>query len=173
MYVNGKTETMFSIPMGGYHFSLAIASQFNISLESAELLKEEKGKLLFESYEEKEESIELAVDSLYLSRKFFIQTLESKAEELLGQIKERLVHQKLMDKISLGFLFTGGTSKLPGFTQLASFHLGGQVSHPNNLYDNFKQTNNFSLIQQAYLEDKLKIQKSKFSSKWFLWRDLF
>ena len=86
MYLDGKTEKMFSIPIGGRHFSLELASQFNIPLESAELLKETKGKLLFNSYEG-EDSVELEELSLYLSRKVFIQTLEKTAERLLNQIK--------------------------------------------------------------------------------------
>jgi len=79
-----------------------------------------------------------------------------------------------VDKISSGFLFTGGTAYLSGFLELASFHLGGPPAfHPQNLYGNFKQTNNLALIQQAYLEDKLTIPKQHFVSKRPVWKDLF
>jgi len=173
VYLDGKTEKIFSIPIGGHHFSSDLASQFNIPLESAELLKETKGKLLFNSHEE-EESVELEKLSLYLSRKVFIQTLEKTAEKLLNQIKTVLVREQLVDKISSGFLFTGGTAYLSGFLELASFHLGGPPAfHPQNLYGNFKQTNNLALIQQAYLEDKLTIPKQHFVSKRPVWKDLF
>ena len=173
VYHNGKTELMFSLPIGGERFSSDLASQFNISIEEVELLKETKGKLLFQSYEEKEDSIELRNGSTYLSHKLFVQTLEKTAEELLKQIKDVLIHKKLIEKLSSGFLFTGGTAYMPGFMELASFYLGGQVSHPKNLYENFKQTNNFALIQQAYLEDQLKNYKQNFSSKRSVWRELF
>ena len=173
VYFNGETSAMFSIPIGGEHFSLALTQQFNISIEESEILKETKGKLLFQSYEEEEDSIEVGNGSLYLSHKLFTQTLERTAENFFKQIKNALSHYKLLEKISSGFLFTGGTAYMPGFNELAGFYLGGQVSHPKNLYENFKQTNNFALIQQAYLEDKLKNQKQKFSSKRMVWRELF
>ena len=172
VYINGKIEKMFFIPIGGHHFSLDLASQFNIPLEEAELLKETKGQLLFGSYEEKD-SIELPNTSVYLSRKLFVQTLEKTAEKLFDQIKAELIHHKLMEKVSSGFIFTGGTACLPGFTELASFYLGRQVSHPKNLYENFKQTNNFALIQQAYLENQFKAPKQNVASKWAIWRELF
>lgn len=172
VYYNGKTEKMFSIPMGGYHFSSALASQFNLPLEEAELLKETKGKLFFNSYDEKN-SIEAVSASLYFSRKLFTQVLEKTAEELLEKIKTMLIHHNLMEKISSGFIFTGGTTGLPGFIELASFSLGGQVSHPKKMYENYKQTSNFALVQQAYLENKLKVQKQNYSSKWSVWRELF
>ena len=172
VYLNGKIEKMFLIPMGGKNFSQALASQFNIPMEEVEFLKEKEGQLLFGSYEEGD-SIEAVNTSLYLSRKLFVQTLEKTAENLLEKIKSVMIHQKFMDKISSGFIFTGGTAYLPGFTELASFYLGGQVSHPEKLYEDFKQTHNLALIQQAYLENKLKPIKPNFSGKWSVWKELF
>ena len=172
VYIKGKIEKMFSIPIGGNHFSLDLVSQFNIPLEEAERLKETKGQLLFGSYAEKD-SIELTNASVYLSRKLFAQTLEKTAERLIEQIKSELVHHKLMEKISSGFIFTGGTAYLQGFTELASFYLGKPVSHPKNLYENFKQTNNFALIQQAYSENQFKAPKQNGAPKWAIWRELF
>lgn len=172
VYLNGKTEKMFCIPIGGRDFSLALADQFNIPLEEAELLKEKEGQLLFGSYEEGN-SIEAENSSLYLSRKLFVQTLEKTAENLLDKIKGKLEQHQLMEKISSGFLWTGGTAYLPGFTKLAGFYLGGPSSHPQNLYEDFKQTNNFALVQQAYLENKLKTPKQNFTGRRSIWRDLF
>ena len=173
VYKGGKTEEMFVVDMGGHDFSLALAEQFNIPLESADRLKEEQGQIFLKSYEGEGDTIELAALSLYLSRPLFIQTLEKTAEKLFEKIKMKLVHKQLMDKISSGFIFTGGTAYLPGFTDLAGFCLGGQAFHPKNLYENFKQTNNLALIQQAYLENKLKTVKQSFSKKWSVLRDLF
>ncbi len=50
---------------------------------------------------------------------------------------------------------------------------GAPAFHPQNLYGNFKSTNNLALIQQAYLENKLAIPKQDAVSKWPVWRDLF
>lgn len=172
VYLNGKIKKMFSIPMGGCHLSQALANQFDLSLESADLLKKQKGQLFSSSYESSD-SIEWVKSSLYLSYKVLIQTLDKSVEQLLEQIKDKLVYEKLADKISSGFIFTGGTAYIPGFTELAGFYLGGAVSHPKNLYDHFTQTNNFALIQQAYLEQKLKIPKQNFFGKQLAWTELF
>lgn len=172
-YHEGKASVMIAIPTGGDHFSEELANQFHISKEEAENLKEEKGHLLFQNHEGEEESIETSNGSLYLSKKLFSQTLEKTAEKLLQQIKEALNHYKLFDQMASGFLFTGSTAYLPGFIELAGFHLGGSVSHPQNNYENFKQTNNFALIEQAYLEDKLTRPKQNFSSRRRAWRELF
>ena len=172
VYFNGKTEKMFSIPMGGYHFSESLASQFNISLESADFLKETEGGVFFNSYKD-EDSIELSSASLYLSRRAFVRNLEKTAEKFLDKIKTTLIQEELMEKITSGFLFTGGTTCLLGFTDMASFYLDRPVSCPKNLYENFKQTNNFSLIQQAYLEDRVVIPKESFASKLSVWKELF
>ena len=172
VYLNNKIENLFIIPLGGHHFSQALARQFNISLESAELLKETKAQLLFGSHGA-EKSIEVPHSSLYLSQKIFAQTLEKTAENILNQIKERLKNTKLMEKLSSGFVWTGKTAYLPGFKELAGFHLGGPVSHPKKSYPNFNQTNNFTLIQQAYLENKLKVQRQNTGGKWSVLKELF
>ncbi len=171
VYLNGRTEKMFIIPIGGYHFSQDLASQFNLSLESAERLKEAKGQLIFNSYAE-ENSIEWE-ESLYLSRKIFSQTLEKTAEKLLDQIKAQVEPDKLIDKISSGFVFTGGTAFLPGFKELSDFCLGGPVKLAKNMYENFRQTNNWALAEQAYLENHTTVPKQNFHSKKFVWKDLF
>ena len=172
-YHKGKALAMISIPIGGDHFTEALANQFHIPKEEAEYLKETKGNLLIQTFDQEEASLEVSNGSLYLSRKLFSQTLEKAAEKLLQKIKESLDHYKLLDQMSSGFLFTGSTAYLPGFTELAGFHLGGPVSHPTNKYENFKQTNNFTLIEQAYLENKLNRPKQNLPYKRWAWRELF
>ena len=171
-YSKGKAIVMTSIPIGGDHFTKALADQFHISKEEAEDLKERKGSFL-QTYPQKEESIEASNGSLYLSRKLFNQTLEKTAEKLLQKIKESLESYKLFDQLASGFLFTGSTAYLPGFVELAGFYLGGPVSHPKNKYESFKPDCNFTLIEQAYLENKLHFPKQTFSSQRRAWRELF
>ena len=174
VYFDNKIDMMFSIPIGGEHFSLDLTSKFNIPLEDAELLKNNEGTLFFQPYEGKEETIDFGNGSLYLSKKIFTQTLEKTAEKLLNQIKSTLIHYKLLEKVSSGFLFTGNTAYIPGFNELASFYLEKPISHPNNFYESFKQMNNWALVQQMYLENNLTNQPQRFSSKRrFFWKELF
>ena len=171
VFLDGQIEVLFSIPLGGWHFSFDLSSQFNISVLQADFLKETKARLFSKSHKADEESIELEGESLYLSRKLFIQTLEKTAERLLQKIKSSLSEKNIMGKIQEGFIFTGGTACIPGFSELAGFVLGKPARPPQNLYENFKQTNALALIQQAYLENKL--TKQSFSSNPFVWRELF
>lgn len=172
VYVGGKISSMFCIPTGGSHFTSALADQFNIPFEEAESLKEKEGRLLFGSYEEGD-SIEAENSSLYLSRRLFTQTLEKAVEHLLGKIKMELTRQGLLEKISSGFLWTGGTANLPGFMELAGFYFGGRASHPEKLYKDFKCNGNFALIQQAYSEGTLKTPGQNFTGRRFVWSELF
>lgn len=172
VYHKGKTVKMFSIPIGGYHFSAALCTQFNISLEMAEQLKETQGQLLFSSYEKGEAPITANKD-LYLSRKLFIQVLEKTTEKLLEQIKQTLTSHNLIKYLSSGFMFSGGTSSIKGFTEFSSFYLGKPVSHPHKIYEKFKPENNLALVQQAYLENKFTIPKQISSARWFVLRELF
>ena len=172
VYHKGKTAKMFTIPLGGYHFSTALCSQFNISLEMAEHLKETKGQLLFSSYDKEDPPITAKKD-LYLSRKLFIQTLEKTAEELLEQIKHTLTSNQLIKCLSSGFMFSGGTAYIKGFLEFASFSLGKPVAHPQKIYEDFKTANNLALIQQAYLENQGITPKHSASSRWSVLRELF
>lgn len=172
VYLKGKTKKMFSIPIGGYHFSQALSSQLGISLEDAEFLKETKGQILAGN-SELEGSLQIENTSLYVSQKVFVQILEKTAKELLEQIKRVLIQDQLIDKISSGFVFTGGTSYLSGFLEMAGLYLKYKVCHPVQWYENPVSTNNLALIQQAYLEQEIKDSGQNLVKKSFVWRELF
>ena len=165
VYADGKTQKMLSLPLGGKDLSQGLASKFNISIEEAELLKEQHGQL-FCNFSNEES---LPAHNLYISRKLFIETLQKLSEELLNKIKQQLSEAQLMDKLSSGFIFTGGTSELPGFKDLASLCLGKPVCFPEKIYPEFKQVNNFALVQQIYSDNKRQVFKQKRS----VWRELF
>ena len=173
VYLNNKIEDMFFIPMGAYHLSQFLSSQFNLSFELAEDLKNSSAELLFNTYIQEEEPLETPQADLYISRKAFSNSLEKISEQLLEKIKLKLSSKDLLDKISSGFIFTGATSYIKGFIKLAEFYLGKSVCRPQQLYDNFKVTNNFALLQQTYVENKLYHSKQRALSKWFVLKELF
>ena len=173
VYLNNKIEDIFSIPMGAWHLTQFLSSQFNLSFEQAESLKHSSAEFLFNSYIQKESALETPQTNLYISRKAFSKSLEKSLELILSQIQSRLSSKNLMDKISSGFIFTGQTSYIKGFIELAEFYLGRPACHPRPFYDNFKVTNAFALLQQAYAENKLYHSKQKTRSKWSALRELF
>ena len=173
VYLNHKVEDMFSIPIGAYHLTQFLRAQFNLSFELAENLKNSSAELLFSSYAQNEEPLETPQDNLYISRKAFSKILEKAVEKILEEVKLKLRDKNLLDKISSGFIFTGESSYIKGFIKLAEFYLGRPVSQPQPCYDNFKITNIFTLLQQAFLEDKLYQNKQNSLSKWSILKELF
>ena len=88
-------------------------------------------------------------------------------------LKLELEKTECLDKVSSGFIFTGATSYIKGFIELAGFYLGGPVTHPTSSYEDFKVANNFSLLQQAYAENKLYHLRQNSLSKWSVLKELF
>ncbi|MCZ0932454.1 MAG: cell division protein FtsA [Oligoflexia bacterium] len=173
VYLNNKIEDMFFIPIGAYHLSQFLSSQFNLSFELAEDLKNSSAELLFNAYIQEEEPLETPQANLYISRKAFSDSLEKISEKLLEEVKLKLAPKDLLNKISSGFIFTGATAYIKGFIELAEFYLGRPACHPQQFYNNFKVTNNFALLQQAYVENKLYHSKQNSLSKWSILRELF
>ncbi|MDE0092561.1 MAG: hypothetical protein OXN83_04680 [Oligoflexia bacterium] len=171
VYLNNKIEDMFYLPIGGYHFSQALSSQLNISFEIAEDLKDSSADFLYNACNK--ESLEISQANLYISRKAFSESLKKISENLLREIKLKLIEKEQLDKMSSGFIFTGMTSYIKGFVELASFYLGRPVCHPQQLYENFKMTNNFTLLQQAYTEKKLYDEKQNSLSRWSVLKEFF
>ncbi|MCY4321872.1 MAG: hypothetical protein OXC37_05695 [Bdellovibrionaceae bacterium] len=172
VYLNHKIEDMFSIPIGAYHLTQFLSSQFNLSFELAESLKHNSSEFLLNTYSQGEEPLETSQDNLYISRKAFSSSLEQALSKILEEVKLRLSKQ-LLDSISSGFIFTGETAYIKGFTDWAEFYLGKPVCVPQNTYDNFKSTNCFTLLQQAYLDNKIYYPKQNSFSKWSVLKELF
>ena len=173
LYLNNKIEDLFSIPIGSYDLSQTLSSEFNISFELAEDLKRNSGELLFNSYNQSDEPLETSQPGLYISRNSFSKNLEEMSSKLLEEIKLKCMNKALLEKIQSGFVFNGATAYIKGFIKLAEFHLGQPVNYPKKMYNNFRVTNNFALLQQAYLENKLYHYKENSSSKWSILRELF
>lgn len=173
VYVNNKIESLFSIPLGAYHLSQNLSSQFNFSFELAEDLKNRSAELLFNSYSQSDEPLETLQENLYISRKAFSNSLEKMSSKILEEIKLKLVNKGLLDKLNSGFIFTGPTAYIKGFIELAEFHLGQSVNYSKQYYDNFKVTNNFAILQQAYTENKLYHSIQRHPSKWSVLKELF
>ncbi len=173
-YYQGKSLDMIRIPIGGEHFSSAIAKKFKISPSEAQKLKEHWGTLQSYSIGE-EEQIEVDGEGLFFSYKKFVNILEEVAKDLFESIKHNVDSKNLTNQINSGYIFTGSTSFFPGFLEMARFHLGKPVFYPRGTdlkKKNFKQQNAFTISQQAYLKERFQSQ-DLFHSKWSKLRDLF
>ena len=175
IYHKGKIKKLFSLPIGGECLTLALAHQFKVSYNEAEYLKIQKGRLQAHSILE-EEVIQGEREDFFLSKKSFSQTLEKSLSSFFQSIKNYISSNELEEYLSSGFVFSGSTSLLPGFLEMAQLELGASVSYPLNIISetkNSKQDKIFSLIKQAYAMEEFPIQNSPHTSRWLKLKELF
>ena len=171
VYKKNKIQHLFSIPLGGRHLTQALVDQFQLPFSVAENLKHKYAQVLFQDSHTEAEALQCNETNVYIPQKKFSQSLESVFEKLLEEIKTKIGVQEI-EQLTEGFVFTGSSSYIKGFLELANFHLGRPVSNKNLFYDNFKDNQNLSLIQQAYLENKLNPTKTTKQSFSFI-KELF
>ncbi|MCY4512368.1 MAG: cell division protein FtsA [Bdellovibrionales bacterium] len=173
VYHQGKIKDMFRIPFGGEHLSLAISERFKISLEEAEALKVNQGSFASHSISD-EEQIETGEEGLFIACNAFSEVLEDTIKQFFSGLRERLELKLALHHINSGILWTGQTSFVPGFLELARSRTGLAASHPRPFISNdFKKTNTFAIAQEAFRKERLQIQKTPFTSHWIKFKDLF
>ena len=169
VYKNHKIESLFSIPLGGFHWTQVLAKSFQLSIEQAEQIKHKYGQVLAH-FSSAEESIELKDSNQYLSRKQISQCLESLFEKLLEEIKDQIPKNDFKD---MSFVFTGASAYIEGFKPLAEFYLGQPVFYPHSFYGDYKKDQNGALIQQACLTRLLNQTKKKAFSPFSFLKEMF
>jgi len=169
-YHKNKIQNLFSIPMGGKQLTQALVDEFRLTFNQAEELKHQEARLLCHSPIESE-ALEYSQTGVYISRKKLSLCLESVFAKLLAEIKKSIPHKEKTEFIK-SFIFTGASSYIKGFLEFAELNLGRSVSHKNLFYKNFQDNQNLTLLQQAYLENKLEQEVPKTNSLHFI-RELF
>ena len=169
VYKNNKIESLFSVPLGGFHWTQALAQSFSLSLELAEQIKHKYGQVLAH-FSADEETIEIKDSNQYLSRKQISQCLEDLFEKLLGEIKNQIPAESFKE---LSFVFTGASAYIEGFKPLSEFYLGQPVFYPHSFYGDYKKDQNGALVQQACLAQNLSRPKRKAFSPFSFLKEMF
>jgi cell division protein FtsA len=125
------------LDMGGNHFSNDIAVGLHASFETAEELKLRYGSVMPESVPEDDKvwaSVFGEKAERSFSRRFICEILAERAEEMFEIIGSRLDESGYFDKLPAGVVLTGGSSQLPGLTELGRSVLGMpvRVGSPGN-----------------------------------------
>jgi cell division protein FtsA len=118
------------LDMGGNHFSQDIAVGLHAPFETCEELKLRYGSVLPDSVPEDDKvwaTVFGEKAERSFSRRFISEILESRASEMLEIIGTKLDESGYFDKLSAGIVFTGGSSQLPGLTDLGRSTLGMPV----------------------------------------------
>jgi cell division protein FtsA len=116
--------------MGGNHFSQDVAVGLHAPFETCEELKVRYGSVLPDSVPEDDKvwaTVFGEKAERSFSRRFICDILESRAREMLEIIGEKLDESGYYDKLSAGIVLTGGSSQIPGLTELGRGLLGMPV----------------------------------------------
>ena len=123
------------LDMGGNHFSQDIAVGLHAPFETCEELKVRYGSVLPDSVPEDDKvwaTVFGEKAERSFSRRFICEILEARAGEMLEIIGTKLDESGYFDRLSAGVVLTGGSSQLPGLTELGRSVLGMPVrsAHP-------------------------------------------
>jgi len=131
VYNKGNLIHAENIPLGGNNISADIRDFTGLQLKQAELMKNQFGDLNADAisvYEVIEAKILNGTKMKQVPRKALCEVIRSRAEELIS-IAYSIVHQAMRnEKLIFGIVFTGGTSALPNFKELAH-EITGEECH--------------------------------------------
>ncbi|HXF64358.1 MAG TPA: cell division protein FtsA [Caldilineaceae bacterium] len=125
------------LDMGGNHFTNDIAVGLRAPFETAEELKLRYGSVMPESVPDDDKvwaSVFGEKAERSFSRRFICEILEERAAEMFEIIGDKLDESGYFDKLPAGVVLTGGSSQLPGLTELGRSILGMpvRVGAPSN-----------------------------------------
>ena len=125
------------LDLGGNHFSNDIAQGLHAPFETAEELKLRHGSVLPERVPEDDKvwaSVFGEKAERSFSRRFICDILAERAAEMFEIIGTKLDESGYYDKLSAGIVLTGGSSQLPGLTELGRsvLHIPVRVGTPSN-----------------------------------------
>jgi cell division protein FtsA len=118
------------LDMGGNHFTNDIAVGLHAPFETAEELKVRYGTVLPGDVPEDDKvwaSVFGEKAERSFSRRFICEIMEARALEMFEIILERLEESGYVDKLPAGVVLTGGSSQVPGLTELGRSALGMPV----------------------------------------------
>lgn len=118
------------LDMGGNHFSQDIAVGLHAPFETCEELKLRYGSTLPDSVPEDDKvwaTVFGEKSERSFSRRFICEILEARAGEMFEIIGSKLDESGYYDSLSAGIVLTGGSSQLPGLTDLGRSMLGMPV----------------------------------------------
>lgn len=136
VFINDNIAYSSILPLGGIQITNDLAIGLKISIEEAERLKIKFGNVM-ENYISPEEVIEIVRESRgekeKVAKKYLIDIIQPRVEEIFSLIREELERANYYDIITQGVVLTGGCALLPGITELAEkiFATNTRVGKPN------------------------------------------
>ena len=122
IFLNGSIQYTSVIAIGGQHFTNDIAIGLRTPQQSAEEIKKRYGTAIFQS-EYLNEEIEIPSignrPERFLKRQILVDILGPRVRETFELISKEIYNSGLIELLASGIVITGGSSLLPGITEIA------------------------------------------------------
>jgi cell division protein FtsA len=125
-YRHGSLRLAAVVPIGGDHFTNDVAVGLHATPSDAEILKITMGSVLSRESNEATQ-VEVPVPgsgSIFVPLRLLSEILESRAEELLGLVRDELRRASLYHRLEAGVVLCGGGARLGGLCDLTEQILG-------------------------------------------------
>lgn len=135
------------IPFGGSNVTRDLAAGLRMSLDDAEKVKINAQELIKEANKGKKAeqesdilditNLDLEVEDLKtISKKFFLEIINERVKEIFILVKENIEQSGNEYQLPAGLVITGGSSNLPGMTNLAKevFGVPATIRNPRGLH---------------------------------------
>lgn len=138
VFKDGVLDHLDIFPVGGDHFDSDLSYGIGVTTRQAEHLKIKLGGIGPE-YLASEDIIEITKGGSdrreAIPLKIIPEIIYPRMEEILSLIYESLNNGNYLDKLPSGLVITGGTSLLPGITEMASalFGLQARIGYPRDI----------------------------------------
>jgi len=123
VFINDNITFSSILPLGGIQITNDLAIGLKSSIEESERLKLKYGNVIG-NYISPEDVIEISKakgqEKEKISKKYLVDIIEPRVQEIFSLIKEELERANYYHLITQGIVLTGGCALLPGITELAS-----------------------------------------------------
>jgi len=123
VFINDNIIYSSILPLGGIQITNDLAIGLKTSIEESEKLKLKYGSVMG-NYISPEDIVEVSTaksqEKVKISRKYLVDIIEPRVQEIFGLIKEELERANNFHLITQGIVLTGGCALIPGIVELAS-----------------------------------------------------
>ncbi|MBM3450645.1 MAG: cell division protein FtsA [Armatimonadetes bacterium] len=138
IFIDGGLVHTVVLPVGGHHITNDIAVGLRTAAAEAEKLKARYGAAASYMASEGELVEVLGVgdrDPKVLPRRFLVEIIEPRVDEILGMIRAQVRGSGYQQRIPAGMVLTGGTAQLRGLAEMATDRLGipTRIGSPENI----------------------------------------
>ncbi|MFH1582238.1 MAG: cell division protein FtsA [bacterium] len=136
IFEEGELVHLVVFPMGSANITNDIAIGLKTDIDTAEVIKIEKGSCSFKGSDKKEKVEVEGEDTLIFSQKMLSRIIEARVSEIFGEVQKELKKIQKQGMLPAGIVLTGGGSRTPKIVDLAKkeLKLPCRIGKPMDFY---------------------------------------